>query len=678
MIRAIPIGALALAAAISSAQPLTTAFTYQGRLDSSGAPASGVYDFKFTLFDGAAGGAQVGPQLCSDNLTVTAGTFAAQLNFGAQFVGQQRFLEIWVRPDTGLACGSNTGFSILGPRQPLTAAPSSDFALAAASAMTADNATQLNSQPASFYTNAANLTTGTIPDARLATSVARLNTTQTFTGATTFSTPPSFSAAGAPFSVSSTTLVPNLNADLLDGLSSSAFLQSIPNPFSLSGSSAPQIILGQNASGTSGATGVTGMSTATTGIHQGVFGLSNSTAGRGVFGWADAATGTTAGVSGLSDSTTGRGVYGEATATSGTPSGVYGLSHSPNSYGVYGETTSHNGAGVYGIASTTTDFSGVGVYGVSNSPSYGYGVLGSALYNGVFGYVTAPSSNGVYGQSTDPAGRGVIGWASSGTGSCYGVWGQSDSSTGRGVYGNNNTPTGTTYGGRFEADSTTGRAVYGLCSASGGSDAPYAVRGQAPTSTAGFAVYAVGDMGASGVKPFRIDHPQDPANKYLLHYAAESPDVINFYSGKATLNERGEATVELPAYFATINKDPRYQLTPIGAPMPLLHIAEEVSESALAEGENAQPGDPVPTCSFTIAGGAPNARVSWEVKALRNDLRIRLHGAPVEREKTGPERGRYQHPDYYNLPQDMGMDDLASPTLPKPIPPSLHATQPTK
>ena len=58
----------------------------------------------------------------------------------------------------------------------------------------------------------------------------------------------------------------------------------------------------------------------------------------------------------------------------------------------------------------------------------------------------------------------------------------------------------------------------------------------------------------------------------------------------------------------------------------------------------------------------PGAKVSWEVKSLRNDLRMRLHGAPVEREKTGPERGKYQHPEYYGLGPEMGMDHGAEST----------------
>jgi hypothetical protein len=114
--------------------------------------------------------------------------------------------------------------------------------------------------------------------------------------------------------------------------------------------------------------------------------------------------------------------------------------------------------------------------------------------------------------------------------------------------------------------------------------------------------------------------------------------------------------VELPAYFAGINKDPRYTLTAVGAPMPMLHVAEEISEDALTAGEQAGKGVAPPTCTFRIAGGAPGGKVSWRVEAVRNDLRMRLHGAPVERDKTGSERGKYQHPEYYGQPREMGMD----------------------
>jgi hypothetical protein len=140
-----------------------------------------------------------------------------------------------------------------------------------------------------------------------------------------------------------------------------------------------------------------------------------------------------------------------------------------------------------------------------------------------------------------------------------------------------------------------------------------------------------------------------------VHYAAESPDVINFYSGKVRLDARGEGVVELPAYFARINRDPRYALTAVGAPMPMLHVATEIDEAALQAAAGAGPGDAVATCTFRIAGGAAGATVCWEVKALRNDLWVQRHGAPVEREKDEQSRGTYQRPELYGHPKEMGL-----------------------
>src|SRR5262249_34559799 len=149
--------------------PLTTAFTFQGQLASNAAPVTGTYDLQFRLFDAATGGAQVGPTLCANNITVTNGQVTTQLDFGAQFAGQQRFLAISVRQHPGLTCANTTGFTPLPPRQQLTAAPNAVYSLNAAaanSATLATNSSALNGQPPSFYTNAANLT-GTLPSADL-------------------------------------------------------------------------------------------------------------------------------------------------------------------------------------------------------------------------------------------------------------------------------------------------------------------------------------------------------------------------------------------------------------------------------------------------------------------------------------------------------------------------------
>ncbi len=51
----------------------STAFTYQGRLQDGGNPATGLYDFEFRLFDASLGGAQQGPTVTLNDLGVTNG-----------------------------------------------------------------------------------------------------------------------------------------------------------------------------------------------------------------------------------------------------------------------------------------------------------------------------------------------------------------------------------------------------------------------------------------------------------------------------------------------------------------------------------------------------------------------------------------------------------------------------
>ena len=153
---------LALAAATILARPalaqdiVTTVFTYQGELRQSGAPVSTAVDIRFRLYDAATLGAQVGPQLVA-TLTPVTGRFTTDLDFGAVFAGQNRWLEIDVRPVGG------TAFTTLTPRQPLRAAPNAVFALNAAAATTAADANQLNGKVGSYYLNPANLTGGTLP-----------------------------------------------------------------------------------------------------------------------------------------------------------------------------------------------------------------------------------------------------------------------------------------------------------------------------------------------------------------------------------------------------------------------------------------------------------------------------------------------------------------------------------
>ena len=52
---------------------------------------------------------------------------------------------------------------------------------------------------------------------------------------------------------------------------------------------------------------------------------------------------------------------------------------------------------------------------------------------------------------------------------------------------------------------------------------------------------------SQGVKDFKIDHPLDPANKYLVYTPpVESSEMMNIYTGNITTDGQGQATVQLP------------------------------------------------------------------------------------------------------------------------------------
>ena len=142
-----------------------------------------------------------------------------------------------------------------------------------------------------------------------------------------------------------------------------------------------------------------------------------------------------------------------------------------------------------------------------------------------------------------------------------------------------------------------------------------------------------------GSLAFVIDHPLDPENKYLYHSGVESPDMKNVYDGIALLDGNGEARVELPDWFESLNRDFRYQLTALGSSGPDLYVAEEISNN-----------------SFKISGGKPGMKVSWQVTGIRRDPYAEKHRIPVVQEKSANERGKYLHPDAYNMPETMGIN----------------------
>ena len=132
---------------------LGNAFTYQGQLKDGFAPANGSYDLTFSLFGVSSGGSAVGGPVTNSATGVTNGLFTVALDFGANFPGADRWLEIAVRTNGAGA------FSTLTPRQSITAAP---YAITAGNLTGTVSATGLSGTYSSAITfnNAANSFSG--------------------------------------------------------------------------------------------------------------------------------------------------------------------------------------------------------------------------------------------------------------------------------------------------------------------------------------------------------------------------------------------------------------------------------------------------------------------------------------------------------------------------------------
>ncbi|SPE62407.1 exported hypothetical protein [Verrucomicrobia bacterium] len=93
---------MALSATRSATAALGTAFTYQGRLDDTGACADGFYNFQFTLWSQQApGGMQLAGPLPIPNVLVTNGLFTVTLDFGpGVFNGTAYWLDTSVATNT--------------------------------------------------------------------------------------------------------------------------------------------------------------------------------------------------------------------------------------------------------------------------------------------------------------------------------------------------------------------------------------------------------------------------------------------------------------------------------------------------------------------------------------------------------------------------------------------------
>jgi len=352
------------------------------------------------------------------------------------------------------------------------------------------------------------------------------------------------------------------------------------------------------------------------------------------------------------------GVYGENSTTSSNTYGVHGVSGyagvlgSGDDYALWGKGgggyTPNYGAWLYGTTYGLKCSGDLSFWSSSNRIQIGsdYGVSGEVL--------TSNGSSGIYwgsgGGGSSPGGSdGYVQYNNGGSfgGESAFEWNDSEDELNIGSPGyeysrvnirNSSSdytlrvegPDGSyNYGGRLNFGDG-----YGLCYIEEDTDDDLKIHG--------------GEVEINGTLTkssgsFKIDHPGDPANKYLYHSFVESPDMMNIYNGNIRLDANGEAIVQLPEYFETLNKDYRYNLTPIGK-AALVYVKEKVKNNR-----------------FIIAAyegsEMANLEISWQVTGSRNDPWARSHRVIPEVDKFERNRGKYLHPELYGYGMDKSIQE---------------------
>ncbi|MCB0732776.1 MAG: hypothetical protein KDC88_17270, partial [Ignavibacteriae bacterium] len=347
---------------------------------------------------------------------------------------------------------------------------------------------------------------------------------------------------------------------------------------------------------------------------SGVYAWSSGESGYGVYGYAS----NNGDVTNYGGFFTANGNYGR---------GVYSFVNGTNAVGVYGEATNSGDVTNYGGYFLASGNSGQAVYGSATNTGFvynygGYFAAAGTYGRGVYGLATGASGSGVYGESNSTTGNAIFGYSTGSNGNA--VYGYATGTRGAAIRGYaSNTGSSTNYGGYFEALANNGRGIYASC-------------------TTGYAGYFLGNVLVNGYiyksgGSFKIDHPLDPANKNLYHSFVESPDMMNIYNGNILTDESGNAQIKLPDWFEALNKDFRYQLTVIGEFAQAI-VSEKIKDN-----------------KFTIKTNKPNVEVSWQITGIRHDAFANANRIPVEEMKPEKERGKYIHPEAFNMPKTSGI-----------------------
>lgn len=341
----------------------------------------------------------------------------------------------------------------------------------------------------------------------------------------------------------------------------------------------------------------------------------------------------------------------------GTSSGVQSTGGASNGAGVTAQGGATNGAGVVATGAGTGDGvtanggsgGGAGVTATGGAGNAGLSGTGGTNGTGVVGHGTGNARGGSFFGAGTGDGLSAVGGASntSGVNATGGGTGAGVTANGGAGGGHAVVATGSGNGsGIVAGGSGSGDGAYGYTnSATGigvhadGGNAGLPFKAERPGG--GFvAGQFVGDVNISGncniggtltkgAGAFKIDHPLDPENKFLVHSFVESPEAKNIYDGIAVTGDDCMVVVELPDWFEALNEEFRYQLTPIGG-LHRVGVAQELSNG-----------------KFVIVTEGAGQKVSWQITGNRKDPFIKAQPIIVEQDKSEAERGKYLHPEAY-------------------------------
>ena len=246
------------------------------------------------------------------------------------------------------------------------------------------------------------------------------------------------------------------------------------------------------------------------------------------------------------------------------------------------------------------------------------------LATGVLGQGGAPTGNsiGVWGEtfSATNGARGVMGYAQGGsTGKTYGV---------EGITGSTANDAAGVYGVDGSGDPRLGLADILSAGVRGASLSHYGVLGFSKLGTASsgirvdasgnqvtrgdlgydatYGVFAVGQIGATGAKPFIEVHPTD-ATKEIAYVALEGPEAGTYFRGRGKIHN-GVGIIEVPESFRLVSDEEglTVQITPIGQAANVAVVSADLNTVAVRSSARELE-------FYYVVNGVRKAFKNWEV-----------------------------------------------------------------